>query len=66
MAKRGDDVLCNAVTEEILSGVTRQVLEGQYRQRWALGEASRRGEACDLDRLGRSTEPRAVPSPRRS
>jgi hypothetical protein len=31
MAKRGDDVLCNAVTEEILSGVTRQVLEGQYR-----------------------------------
>jgi len=30
-AERGDDVLGDAVTEEILTGVARQILEWQHR-----------------------------------
>ena len=57
MPKGGDNVLGDAVTEEILTGVARQILEWQHRQRWASGEVARSGESCDLDRFRSRDEP---------
>ena len=56
-AERGDDILGDPVTKEILAGIARQVLEGQHRHRRAPREPSRGGEARDFDRLGRGAEP---------
>src|SRR5262249_3210331 len=52
-AERGDDVLGDPITEELLAGITRQVFEGKNRYRRATRETSWSCEARDLDRLGR-------------
>src|SRR5262249_14512650 len=57
MAERGNDVLRDAVAKEILGGIVGEVLERQYRHRWATGKMRRDGEARDLDRLWGGAEP---------
>ena len=61
--ERGDDVFGDAVAEEIMAGIARQVLERQHRHRGTPGETSRCGEARHFDRLGRGAKPEQVSAP---
>jgi hypothetical protein len=59
--ERGDDVLSDPGAKEILTGIARQVLEGQHRHRKAPGQTMRRSEASDFDwRRRRGAQPEQI------